>query len=345
MNRETIYNSPGVRRLINDKQLLSWSNFYITHKDVFLPTDQKMALLKRPSMVSSPISNIAQYAIDAGLARLVSLAVLSPHEANVPEVVTYQYVTFDTRQMDSQDPAMGRVLNAVPELSDKLVFNISQNYRTTTNVLANIPQFHAIFVRDLLSRSYFDATRTTWLSANLTQFLCKVYSMSVGDTVAYHANLDMKTRGVVVAILAYFYQTKMSDAESARALLKTNYRSMMLPDPVDLDQIFAMVADILQKPQIDTLDDAFFVINNLGIDRLKVDSRLLVSRLKSYGPDPFSVRIAMDYPPYFAYLILYALSSKTGLSFKLKSSSQLQREAAEFAHELLRSALFIPALS
>lgn len=346
MTRPSLFECPSIRRFINQKQLALWSDFYIRHKDVFLPVDQKMAILKKPSPVSA-MSTIYNHAIDAGLHRLFSLVSLSKDGlTTAPEVVSYQYATFDTEQILPLVPGMAPLFSSIPDLNNKMILNITQNYRPTTGTIANVPKLQELFVRDILSRSYYKNTRSSWLTSNLTQFLCKVYSMSIGDTVAYWANLDLKTRGLVVTIFAYFYLSLMVGSDNAKAMMLSDYRAMDLPEPVETTQNLALIEGILSKPTIDTFDEAIQAVNGIGVGHLQISRPLLVQRLKSYGPDYFSVGIAFDYPPYFAYLILCAAAgSKNGLSKKLKDGKGLWNGAKVFADDLARSSLFIPALS
>lgn len=342
--REAIYQCPGTQAMINSTQLSSWTDFYVRRRDVFLTTDHKISLMKRQSVVS-PMSTLYMRAVDSGLFRLFSLAVLPPGPMDGPEIVDYQFLTFDTAQIAASTPALKQVLNGIPELSDKLVLDITSNYSRSADRITNLPNFQAMCVRDLLSRSYFTGPHGTWLTATLTQFLCKVYIISLGDCIAQWANLPNDISSLVRVILGYYFQSRVSSAHDARAILRSDPRAFGIFEPAIVDQAFGVTHDVLGKDTIDSLDEALHIISSLGIDRLKVDKRLLLSRLRSYGSDPFVVRIALEYPPYWAYMVLMAVSGYGKVMSNKLKSSRLWEESRKFSDELARSAMFIPALS
>lgn len=346
MSRPSLFSYLSAAASVNPKQLTILVEYLIRNTDVFLDTSEMNALFRSKSVVTTPISRIYQRLIETNEQGIFSPIRFRSGVHTINEVAASRHLTLDMLQaIEVVTPATAGAISVQPNLNKKIILNITQFTKASGDVSDTLG-LQSVIVRDLLSRSFFTDTRTTWMTPNLTHFVCKVYSMTLGSSVASWYNLDYKTQTILNTLFAFFFLSAMSDDVSAANTLKTKYRYFGLPDSAeDLDQIFALIAMTLQKPTLDSLDDVCTVIDALGVERIRINRQILNTRLKSLGPDILTTAIALEYPPYFTYLILLVLSgSKIGLSYRLKSFN-LMKEASVFVSDLIQTSSFIGSLS
>lgn len=344
MSRMSIYDCFPTRQTINDRQLGLLSEFFVTHRDLILDHDHANALFKSRPLTTSSLSKIFSRAIEMGDESLFSVLVIPSGQVSVPEALTMRHVPFDTDQMASVMPSLRAVFQPISALNNKIVLNATQMVRASGG-FSDIAGFQNTFVRDLLSRSYFADRKTTWLTPVITQFVSKVYSMSLGSEVAKTYNLDYHTQSMISVLFAFFFLSAMSDADVAAWTIKTRYKYFYLPSVSDIEQILSLVEETLGYRDLKNIDDIFTVIEKFDVARLKLDRKVLMTRMKALGPDIYTTLIAMEYPPYFLYLILLVLSgAKIGLSFRMKTQN-LMKDAASLTEDLIQSSGFIGQLS
>ncbi len=341
MSRNSIYDYFSARMTVNSKQAAALAEYLIRHRDMIMDSSATQSVFKARSLVTTPISQIFTRAVAVGDTSRFSLLSRGRNTQSVPEVLTMRHLPFDLMQMADVNPSIADATKALPELHDKIVINTSQLMRQSGEI-SDAPGFYNVVVRDLLSRSFFESrTRSTWLNPSLTQFVCKIYSMSLGSSIAGWYGLDHKTQGFVTAIFAYFYLSQMTSADAAQTILISQWKAYSLPEPRDLTEIFSMIKDVCDKSSLDSLSDVFTAIEALHVERLRLDWNILLRRQQAMGPDIHTSGMALEYPPYFIYLILLVLSgSKIGLSYKIKSSSMM-KDGARFVDDLIRSNSFL----
>jgi hypothetical protein len=334
MSHRSIFEYFTSQITVNTNQLLILVEYLIRHRDLFLDQSRTQTLFKTRPLVTSPLSRVFTRAVDVSDEDCFSLVYVPTGTKSVPEVLTTRFLTMDISQMGMVSNAIAAAVKPIPELHEKIILNITQMIRSSGG-FSDISGFQNTVVRDLLSRSYAKSLRTTWLTPNLSQFVSKVYSMSLGSAVAQRYNLDFHTQSMLGSLFAYFFLSQMTDAATAEQILKSKSKYFHLPDADSLDQIFGLIEDTLQTRELNSLDDVLAVIAKLGVERVKINRSILMSQLKQLGPDTYTSSLALEYPPYFIYLMLLALSgSKIGLSFRMKQMNLL-KEASSFTDDLL----------
>jgi len=141
-----------------------------------------------------------------------------------------------------------------------------------------------------------------------------------------------------------FFLQRVSDTQTAEAMIKTT--NLGLGSAMQINDVITRLKDVLTtKYDALSLDDVCIGINQLGIGRLaNINRKFLYTRMRSIGPDVFTSAMALEYPPYWCYLVLATLSGrKMGLTNTLKRND-IAKDAPVFADDLLKSQSFLPSL-
>lgn len=337
MSRTSVFDYITSRSTVNHQQLMTLVEFLVRNQDVILDSGDTLNIFKARPLVASPISKLFQNVESAGLSNLFTIVQI-PTKRTYPEVVAMRHLPFDMAQVVMSNPLTKTLLQTAPTLNNKIVINATQMMRATGG-LADISGFQSTVVRDLLSRNFAKSGRPTWLTPNLTQFVSKVYSMSLGSAVAQWFRLTFNDQNTLTALFAFFILGAMTTPQNAEGVLKSKGKFFRISGTQEIEQLIDHVEHTLGKRSLDSLEDVFEVINSLGVERLKLDRAFFMSRLRSLGPDTYTTCLALEYPPYFVFLILLALGgAKIGLSYRMKEQGLIRDpEALRFAESLISS--------
>lgn len=342
MKSRSIYHSPVTRTTISQNQLRDLVQFLaLNRQSIVIPAEVSRRIMMTRSLSQTPIQRLFSRAMDLGKDRLVSLLDI-PVSVTAPEVMTYQHITFDTLQFKDVSDHFTKALEPTP-FANKLIINATP-WLTRQGEVSDMLALQGAVVRDMLSRSYYMADRT-WISPTITRYVCKVYSMSLATTVAGIYNLTYAEQQAVTAVFAYFYLSKTVPAKDVNDMFKSSASFIGIDRAADVDMILELMTAHKVDPETMTLEDACVLITKLGISRMSTMSvRVLHGKARSWGPDVHTSALALEFPPYFVYLMLLAGSGrKIGLSFTLKRLGA-DREMKKFGEDLLTSTGFIGAL-
>lgn len=344
-SRVSIFDTLTSRTTINTVQLRELVNFVLLNRGYRMNAVEVRSMLNIKSLATTAISSIFSRAIDEfHRETLFSFLRIPPTVVAAPEVVTYNHVTFDMKQLNTpSNVGSYTTLGVIPELANTIVSNVTPLLRRSGE-LTDALSFQSLMVRDLLSRSYFTNTTTTWLTPTLLRFLCRFYNMSMASAVSGAYNLTYQEQQVVATVFSLYFMQLVSDTDTAESLVKTSKLNLGLPDQIL--GVISRLKDILgDRYAAMNLTDVCTGLNNLGITRLtNVDTKFIRTRQKFIGPDVLTSSLAIEYPPYWCYLVLSTLSGrKMGLTMTMKRND-LSKDAPTFAKDLLFSQSFLAAL-
>lgn len=343
MTRESYYQCTQVRLTTNETYLSSLLDFLVRNQSLIAnPTEVASRFKPRGITQPTPISRLYGAAVDLGLDRLFALANVGSSKVNVPLLFQRTHLTIDILQMGALSHSLPKIVEMVPSLKDKIVLNVTQFTRNDWE-FTNFQGFQDLVVRDLLSRSFYQDKRPVWLTPNIIQFVCKVYTMSLATSVARWYHLDYTTQQAIAAIFAYYFLNQMSNPVTAKALIKSRWKPMGLPDPMVIDQIIDLAETMYGGPPLE-LEEVFAMVQKVAPARAVLTRSSFITGLQSLGPDYYTTSIGLQYPPYFLFLILLALSGrKNSLSILLKDTG-LIKDSFAVVDELVTSPLFLKAL-
>lgn len=343
-SRISIFDTLTARTTITNTQLSELINFIVLNRNYKLASTEIKALTTAHPLTTTVIGNLFTKAIDLHKESLFSFFKIPKTGISVPEVFTYTHITYDLKQLDiDSDKSLYEIIKKVPELANTICLNITPMLRTTGEPI-DILNFQSIFIRDLLSRSYFDNKSTMWLTPSLIRYLCRFYNMSMSSTIGSVYNLTFQEQQAVATVFSLYFLQKVSDTITAETVVKS--WKLGLGTAQDITDIITKIKEILGDNYTGmSLDDACVGVNALGIGRLEnLNRKFLYMRMKNIGPDIFTSTMAIEYPPYWAYLVLSTLSGrKMGLLSTFKRND-LVKDAASFSDDFVKSHSFLPTL-
>jgi len=342
MPKNSIFNTNACRTTINALQLKELTSFLIKYRSLLPIVDTKPMLLTK-TMMETPINTVYSRFVEWNKDKLFGFIKI-PTDIASPEIITYTHVALDTKQFKDVSEELYRSICVAPEFADKIVFNVTPLVKRN-NELNNTSIFQSLFVRDLLSRSFYN-TNDFWLTPPLIQYMCKTYSMSVAASIGAVFGLTTAEIQMVAVIFALYFLQQVSDAQSAEIVLRNSNR-YIFGNSADVLNVISRVKDVLGPDYATmTLDNACSCVGAMGINRLsEVNRRFLYNRMRSFGPDVNSTAIALEYPPYWLYLILLASSGqKIGLMNFMKKWGML-KEVPRFTDDLIRTQSLINTIS
>lgn len=337
MPTSSIYNVSAVKTTVNSKQLSDLSRFLLTHRDIVLDEQSSQALLQTRGAAATALRAIYTRIIESGLRGQFTLLRIPKAVTQVPEIITYQHVPFDIKQLGDVIPHEIAALRTVPEYADKLVQNIT-GMLYADGTLANPAALQATVIRDALSRVYYHDPQK-WLIPQLIQLICGVYSMSISAVLGQRCQLTWHDQQSIAAIFAYYYWQLCASPEDAQQAVLSRTHELNLAEPAVVADLIA-VADARRNSGAPlTLDQACLAAMDLNILRLRVNRRILNEFLRFVSSDVQSSAIALEYPPYWASLMLQADAGyHIGLTNIIKKNRYALKYTEQFADLMARAA-------
>jgi hypothetical protein len=344
-SRVSIFDTLTTRTTINKVQLRELVNFIVLNRGYRLNATEVKTLVGAKSLAVTAISSLFARAIELHKESLFSFMRIPASVTTMPEVVTYRHVAFDLKQLATSTDTTGlyETLKVVPDITNTIFENVTPLLRGSGELVDTLA-FQSTIVRDLLVRSYYENKATVWLTPSLLRYLCRFYNMSMSSVIGSIYNLTFSEQQAVAAVFSLYFLQLVSDTDTAEVMVKTQKLGLGAPDK--LADVISRLKDTLgSRYDAMTLDDVCTGVNSLGIGRLEgIDRKFIYTRQRNIGPDALTSAMAIEYPPYWCYLVLTALSGrKMGLQNTLKRND-LGRDAPGFADDLLKSQSFLPSL-
>ena len=286
---------------------------------------------------STPMSEIFAKCV-VGRHMDIFATIASPSAAvvgNIPEILTMPSMVIDLAQTPK-----GEQLSAYRECYRKVVMNITNlvkvNRSTGMLETSALHELHSMYVKALLVRSYFDSDRHKWLSPIMQQFIVKTFSLFIGNVVSRQVNAFAE-QNTVASIFA-LYMTQMlsgsdDDISCPPAYLNYNF----LGNRSDLMYIAERCQEIA-KDGLD-IDTCCLALSEFGSARFKnYDRGMFIRHCSCLGVsnDTVSTYMAFEYPPYWVWLVLLALSNaKMAMMNKMLQSYNMKTPGLKFAIDLM----------
>lgn len=348
MTHHTIYELMSVQALMPPAQLRDLELFLVQNRAYLLSSAKKAEAFRTRHSGQTLMDDLITRLVAQGADQMFALLQLPTKAFALREVIDFNFVPFDLQQIAQTLSAETKSVALLPELHNKMVINIT-DITKASGEFSDLGQFHDRVVRDFLSRHYATDTAQAWISPRLVRYVAKVYSMTIGGRLARTLNLSAQQQAFVQTVFALFYVGQMTKKGLAADFVKDHMRYLGVPAIVDVTQILAFVEDQLAKSAPETLEDVCQVLGAYGIrpvngtETSRVNRAVLNVAMASLYQDSHVSMIALEYPPYFLFLILLVLShQRIGLSFSMKQMS-VTTEGTEVIGQLVRSPFWIGA--
>lgn len=268
---------------------------------------------------------------DQGLNNFMAMY-LPATATSAPEILTVNAITWDLKQVDSTG-----ILRSMPQARNKIIVNLSSVVkpdRTTGRYsVSSIDTLQNLFTRGQLVASYEDSDG--WLSPYLGEFATKTYSMIISSLISRYYNLSIPETLQVMGILAlYFTQALDRDNGDPTSPALFN-RCTFVGNRSELEAIAKLCSD-KSKDGL-TLQSTTELIAELGPEKLRTfNLSILYNLANNLGPDALTTQIALEYPPYWIWILMLALSgNKIPVVYQLTAQKLAGEGRSKFLQQLL----------
>lgn len=264
------------------------------------------------------------------LANFAALYV-SGKDTSVPELLTAESITLDLKQIPDRQQ-----LASLPMLHDKILINLTGTIQQTPTggyTATAIDRLQQNIVRGQLVASYWD--NDDWPSPYIAEFAIKSYSMILAGMISRYYSLSMPEQLQVAMFLAFYMAQWMTgdnyDSHYPPAFLKCNY----LGTRYELEAIIKLCND--KNPEGLTLKDVAELIAENGPEKMRhFDLSALLAIGGNLGGEPLISQFALEYPPYWVYILILSLSgAKTALVYQLNAQRLINEGRSKWLNAVL----------
>lgn len=336
--KPTIYDTTSVRFTINTAHLKALVNFLTVHRDIVDPTSVSQRKLTTKTSMTTSMSRLYEHLLSSGgYTKYIRTMTLDKSIDSIPEMMTFRHIPLDMYQLATAIPDMAQPIRVFPEYNQNIMVDTT-SITSARDEITDTLAFHSGIVRDILSRSYHQASGN-WLTPDQVKYVVRVYSMTISQALTGTFKLDMSQRQRVATVFAYFYLTQLVGSENAGGMLIAGPKDMgLMKDDSIQDTVAFIESKYPPRTTNMTLEMVFDILHGLNIPRLRVDRRILNSQLGKLGPDVHTSAISLEYPPYFIYLIgLAASGAKNKMTFLLKNSPRGLPAANDFIMSFVKN--------
>lgn len=313
--------------------------FLIANKDLILvPDNDVIALSKMKTFSPTVINEIASVASAEGAFNSIAFFDFSKFKESVPYLLAIADITMD-----------GKTLNGAPPFLEKAWVNLTpivlkKNLPSDPINISDIPRMQQLVVRSLLSMSYNDTSR--WLEPRLISFIIESYSLVAAEQLKIAYNLNFDEMRFVQTLYAVFYAQRLSDAKEDlhKEWPIVINRCGFLGTQSEISEQLKIFEDIVGTDKFLTLERCAEILRKSGPARMsKFTEKIFFQLYSRSNTEPAAMLYALEYPPYWVYLILKALSKDKNPILKVMFDiTDLKKKAIWFATELKISKFFIP---
>lgn len=318
-----------------EKQMKIVVDYLIANRTVIASKQDLVSIFSTRALSSTPISNMFERCISTGFINEFATILKIPDKTNVPDLITMGSIVVDLKESNQGNP-----LRPFPELYQKILINISSLVKPANNgwYVSAIQEMHSMFIKGMLVRSYA-MSKDIWLSPPHNQFMIRSYAMLVATVVARTTGLNYNEL-LNVAMIFALYMTQMLnriDRYKEDPIPPSFYNQNYLGQRSDLIRFTDEHHKELETPL--DLNRCCNLISQIGSAKVKnFNSDLLYRLCASLGSyiDKLTTMIALEYPPYWMWMILQSVSgAKLGSFGKILQQHNLIQGAKKFANEVV----------
>lgn len=318
-----------------DKQTAAVVRFLIGNRSAVAEPEVLSSIYNVRPTVNSVISSLFSKCLTTGyISEFAVLTNLTKQALSVPEALTMYSYTMDLKYARGTEP-----LDGFPELANKVLVNAANIVKVTPGaiVVSDYHQLHAMFVKALLSRNF--SASDGWLNPHLCKFIIKSYGLIVAASVTRMNNLMSASDVSAIAMIYSLFMAQMLATDSSDPVPQSFFNQThfsqfeMMRFVGDNEDIISTGLDVLKCCEL---------VRRIGPASFSgFSDRMFYGFCQNIGPytDQISTRLALEYPPYWVWLILYAVSGakSSGVIMDRLKSQNLRRETEEFVAELMRT--------
>jgi hypothetical protein len=305
--------------------------YVIENRNSILSSDELVEMAQSiRSVLKNPMAEMFSRMVSAK--QLSNFAGLYSKDSGkeLPEVAASQNISLDLKQISGSN-----IVSSMPNIHNKLLVNLTPLIRedrvTHKFTVSAVDTLQSIFCREQLVASYYD--RDTWLNPELSAYVVKTYSMTISSAISRHFGLSVTEGMVVAGIFAIFMCQMLEDGNSYYPALLN--RCDFLGSRKDIEGLASLCREESSKG-LTLVSVCDLVAKMVGTRLEKFNLSILKSICGNLGSNSIATFIALEYPPYWTWLVVSALSgSKIPLSYALNNVKLKQDGQTKFIPRLM----------
>lgn len=355
MPRKSIFDTHAVRRTVDQRLLRDSIDFLSTHSQVVLPASAAKGLVHVRQHTRTHTDTLYDALIQHGADKIFAFVKFTPDVRvdDVPEGLSFSHVTMDTKQLAPISAPLYQASLATA-VANKIVLNVTPMVRREDDTVTNITDFQCTVIRDILSRSYYDSDRS-WLAPTQILKICRVYTMSTAAPLSAQWALDIPEQNMLVISFAYYFLQMIYPLDVAEQTLESQSGELRLGPAENVRNVVGALKGALQRMSVtlngaDSQQISFIqiceAIKALGIRRIVSDVyTTAIQKFRYAGPNIHTSATALEYPPYFVYLLVMIAAGTVKIGLKQTLTNlRLIDVAKDVTQDLARSPAFLGSL-
>lgn len=308
--------------------------YLVENRDSILPYGVVAEMAQNIRVIlKTPMAEFFDHILNVkGLNNFASLYLLES-DSSIPELLAQTLITLDLKQVDTNG-----ITCSFSELNNRLLANVSgfvkRDKATGRLSVTSIDNFINQYNRGLLAASY-DDSNDGWLSPYLGEFTVRTYSMILSSVIARYYNLSIPETMQVMGIYALF-MSQLLDSDNGDPVFPALFgRCTFVGSRIELNELAKSCEHESRKGL--TLESTCGLVSELGPERLRnFNMRSLYSLACTLGPDTVTTTMALEYPPYWVYILLLALSgNKIPIIYQLNSMRLATEGRSKFLAQIM----------
>lgn len=308
--------------------------YLATNRDLVLDEKDLSSVLSQKSILRTPLSRLFDRIVETDKLSAFSTIFIHKSGESIPELLTATNISLDLKIIPEASS-----LKTMLEYWNKSVVNLSNVLKYDRSAsefrVSDIETLHKQYLRGMFAMSYHDQPGR-WLTPYLAEYVVRSYSMTISGLIARYYNLSISEELMVKAILAFYMCQMLDDDDGDSAEPALFAKCTFLGTRAVQDA--AIVAMAEHHDMSEPLDILIVcdLLSKTGPDRMvKFDHTAFATLTDNLGGDPVVTKIAMEYPPYWLYLLVSALSgNKLALRYQLDTTKLQQEGRSKFINEL-----------
>jgi len=340
MSKISIYDTPIISSINPEKNLNDAISFLANSRGSISVSSKISKLIYDPSniLLNTIISDIFKKFLKENKLNLFFFADLST-KTSIPEILLYNYINIDVFQLKDKFKHAYDALKSFPEYHNRIIYNIT-DIISANNTKLDSSILHQIVVRDLLSRSYYNFDRD-WLTPSILYYLTKFYAISISSNFGRIYNLNYKDQMIIATIFSIYFLQQCHSEKGINPLIS---RMDFLSKFINIKDIVDLIKDEHGDKDL-SFTDLISVIKIALPQRLSdINQKTIYSLGRNFNINQIMSLISLDYPPYWCYNVLLAISGiKSNLYHTLKKLN-LMNDLVKFGTEIKSSKQFMDSI-
>lgn len=309
-------------------------NYVVANRNNILSVDELTSLINPiRTILKSPMAEIFDRMVAAKVLNNFATLYVSGKDSDIPELLASSVCTVDFKEIDHN-----QVLRGLSELNNKVIVNITNCLRRDkvgSLYVDAIDNLQSLYVRSQLVAAYNDID--DWIDIYSAEFCMKSYSMILSNIISRYFNLSLMETFKVRTILALFMAQTLTDDQNFKCpplILRATWGDLTTRE---VGEIVNEVTEGQTKPF--NLKSMCEVLATHVSDKMdKFNSRVFTNMFANLGTDVIRTQFALEYPPYWIFMLLEAFSgTKSMMMYQLTQQRLINDGRTKFIQALTNS--------